>query len=306
MTIHKDSKIDVNATTIAIREFDGGGEIPILLLHGRGSNVATWGGVAWEGLVNWLHPRYRVIAMDLRGHGQSPPTRHFFYEDVLDDVDATITTLHLDSPYVIGHSIGGRIACDYGLRHPECAGVVNVEGIRIRPEDHVGMPAEQVVKLEEELLSKPLPPDWSGTAEELEERLRPHRESLEAAGGSWEVVGPELRRGYIEGDEGQFHSNPPHALVAEIVDAASTAYMTELYYQIRCPVLFVKGTYKGHDLTDLDRARHKGVQHVLRKLQPHSNVYVQWIESGHLIPQDHPRELAEAIDSFITATSSRR
>lgn len=299
-TAHKDSTLEVNGTTIAIREFDGGGEIPILLLHGRGDNLATWGGVAWQGLVKWLYPKFRIVAMDLRGHGQSPPPEHFSFERVLDDVDAIIAALNLDNPYVVGHSMGGRIACDYGLRHPDCAGVVDIAGTRIRPEDHIGVSPAQVLELEEELLSKPLPPNWSGTGDELEERLRPQRESLEASGGNWEAVAPELRRGYILGDDGLLHSNPPQAVVAEIVTAIKTAYMTEIYWQIRCPVLFVVATRRGEDLTELDRARFKGTHDVLQKLQAaRSNVHLEWIDCGHHIPNERPQELAEAINSFI-------
>ena len=62
---------------------------------------------------------YRVLAFDLRGHGDSawlePPT--YEIQDYVDDLEAVITTLQLDSPILLGHSLGGFIALSYATAH---------------------------------------------------------------------------------------------------------------------------------------------------------------------------------------------
>lgn len=301
--IHRDSSIDVNGTTIAIREFDGEGR-PLLLLHGGGVNLASWGGVVWGGLVRWLQPFFRLIAMDLRGHGQSSPANHFSFEEANDDIDATITALGLDNPYVVGHSFGGMIATHYGLRHPDCPGIVNVDGVMIRPEDHVGMSPQQVRELIERWRVEATPRlDWTGTSAELEERLRSERERFEAAGANWELASAEFRRGYVLGDDGLFHSNPGPALSREIGEAILNADMIGAYSRIRCPLLMVAATWKGEKIEEwkmeLIQARIAGWRTGMERLQAtQDNVHIEWLECGHAIPSTHGRELADLIKAY--------
>jgi pimeloyl-ACP methyl ester carboxylesterase len=64
-----------------------------------------------------------VVAIDLPGHGASSDSS-WQWEDALDELE----TLELDNPAVVGHSLGGMLAVRWGLRHPDCPGVVNLDG----------------------------------------------------------------------------------------------------------------------------------------------------------------------------------
>lgn len=93
---------------------EGEGDV-ILLLHGTASSLHTWD--AWS---NILSRHYRVIRMDLPGFGLTGPDPFNRYE-VSDDVvfiEAFLQTLNIEKTHLIGSSLGGRIAWEYALKHP--------------------------------------------------------------------------------------------------------------------------------------------------------------------------------------------
>ncbi|KOV64249.1 alpha/beta hydrolase [Streptomyces sp. MMG1121] len=89
---------------------------PVLLLHCRGADGADWTTVA-ERLAAPPAPR-RVYAPDLRGHGRSAWPGEYGVEAMSDDIRALLAALGLDSADVVGHSLGGLVACLLAQRHP--------------------------------------------------------------------------------------------------------------------------------------------------------------------------------------------
>ena len=86
----------------------------ILLLHGISQ---TW--LAWHRQLNSeLAANFRIVAMDLRGHGRSSKPRHAYQDSQLwaDDVRAVIQALKLDRPILCGWSYAPLIILDY-VRH---------------------------------------------------------------------------------------------------------------------------------------------------------------------------------------------
>jgi pimeloyl-ACP methyl ester carboxylesterase len=64
--------------------------------------------------------RYRVIAPDLRGHGESTLTAAFRFEDVVADVFALLDEVRTDAPLaLVGLSLGGNIAQEIVYRAPD-------------------------------------------------------------------------------------------------------------------------------------------------------------------------------------------
>ncbi len=83
-------------------------ELPsVLLLHGITSSAQSWVRVGPE-----LANRYRVYALDMRGHGESPKPSAGAYSlrHTADDAAAFMEVLNLERPVVIGHSWGGATA----------------------------------------------------------------------------------------------------------------------------------------------------------------------------------------------------
>ncbi|MBC8111850.1 MAG: alpha/beta hydrolase [Verrucomicrobia bacterium] len=86
----------------------------IVLLHGFLENQTMW-----QDLIPELSKKYRVIAIDLLGHGQ---TECFGYvhsmEDNADTVQAVLSKLRIRKAVFVGHSMGGYVALAFAELHP--------------------------------------------------------------------------------------------------------------------------------------------------------------------------------------------
>jgi len=98
-----------------IREVPGPEGAPtLLLLHGWGAT----GGLNWFQTFEALGTRFRVIAPDLRGHGQGLRSRRVFrLADCADDCAATLVELDTGPVIAVGYSMGGPVAQLLWRRH---------------------------------------------------------------------------------------------------------------------------------------------------------------------------------------------
>ena len=91
-------------------EQTGGGEPPILLVHGWCCDH-TYFAPQFEHFASRGH---RVVAVDLRGHGQSnKPQQDYTIRLFADDLAWTCHRIGLEKPVVVGHSMGGIVAFDF-------------------------------------------------------------------------------------------------------------------------------------------------------------------------------------------------
>ena len=121
---------------------DFGGDGPsFLLLHGLGGDRSVWNELA-------PHLEGRAVAVDLRGHGESPDGP-WEWEAVLDDLDAAAVHFGLENPVVVGHSLGGILSGMWALRHPSCPAAVSLDGHRSAttdPANYAGLSADEVTE----------------------------------------------------------------------------------------------------------------------------------------------------------------
>lgn len=98
-------------------EEEGHPDRPLLmLLHGYGDSYTTW-----DGWVRALGDRFRIIRPDLPGHGltRAPEDYQLDGERLADFVDAFAAALNLPKFAVAGNSMGGAVAWELALRHPD-------------------------------------------------------------------------------------------------------------------------------------------------------------------------------------------
>lgn len=85
----------------------------VLLLNGMGLGSADWSGQS-EALEEW----FQVVAVDRRGHGDSPFAVAADFDELVDDVIETLDALGIDKVHVVGLSMGGSEAMNLALRWP--------------------------------------------------------------------------------------------------------------------------------------------------------------------------------------------
>ncbi|MDP1845376.1 MAG: alpha/beta hydrolase [Candidatus Moranbacteria bacterium] len=112
----------------------------LVMVHGFSANLETW-----EPWVKRLGDRYRIISLDLPGHGltRAPEGYRLKRTGFVDIVDETVTRLGVEKFVLIGNSMGGGVTWNYALAHPgklEGAVLVNAAGWIEPREDGDGGP----------------------------------------------------------------------------------------------------------------------------------------------------------------------
>lgn len=184
------------------------GKQPFLMLHGISRVAHTFDHIAPAFL-----DRFRVIAIDMRGHGDSDwsPEGNYLVEDYASDLEAFIDQLNLRDVVLLGNSTGGRVVQVYAGMHPERVAKLIVEDVGPeRPTSIASGFAQRVAEeekgwaSEEELLASLNTP--GNISDELQRTyVRYGSKRREDARVVWKRD-PNLTRGFVETDLWRFVS----------------------------------------------------------------------------------------------------
>lgn len=94
-------------------EIFGSGE-PLVILHGLFGSKRNWLSMAKQ-----LAEFSRVIAVDLRNHGDSDHAASMRFEEMAEDVVYLLNRLHIADANILGHSLGGKVAMMCALNHAD-------------------------------------------------------------------------------------------------------------------------------------------------------------------------------------------
>ena len=96
-------------------EVHGSGE-PVVLLHGAFMTITN----NWAGWIGELSKTRKVVAVEMQGHGRTADVpRDITYENLADDVAALLDYLKIPRADLIGYSLGGGVAMQCAIRHPD-------------------------------------------------------------------------------------------------------------------------------------------------------------------------------------------
>lgn len=132
-------------------EVHGSGD-PVVLLHGAFMTItnnwtAPWG----SGAANWideLSKTRKVIAIEMQGHGRTADIpRELNSENLADDVAALLEQLKIPRADLIGYSMGGAVAMQCAIRHPDKVRKVVVISSTFRRDGMVQEALEAMPKL---------------------------------------------------------------------------------------------------------------------------------------------------------------
>lgn len=208
---------------------------PLLLIHGNRDHARTWDQVALE-----LKREYCVYAVDLRGHGDSQwsvGSQYSLPEFVL-DVAMLGRELNRNPLTVIGHSLGGAVALEYTGVFPQFVRkVVAVEGL--------GPPLREPVSASSRMRS------WIGQMQEFDTRTPRRYASLEGATKRMLEENPHLTlemaqhltlHGMRPNDDGTLSWKFDNYVRLHSPYEFNIAEAREIWNQIRCPTLLVRGS----------------------------------------------------------------
>ena len=114
---------------IRLHYLDKGRGEPLVLLHGNGESSEYF-----SRQIGFLARRYRVLAVDTRGHGRSPRgTGAFTLERFADDLYDFLAGLKIDRASILGFSDGGNVALLFALKYPDKVDRLILNGANLHP-----------------------------------------------------------------------------------------------------------------------------------------------------------------------------
>ncbi len=239
---------------------------PIVMLHGIFGSAD-----------NWLTPSrllsedYKIFALDLRNHGRSPHDPVFDFPIMVSDVENFVDQHKLVDPVIIGHSMGGKVAMNFALAHPDKLSKLVVVDIAPKPynmENYVVLQGLNAVPIDE-----------VKTRQEADEAL--------AAYVDEEDTRQFLLKNLQRKPEGGFHwkLNLP-AISANILNMGLPLQYEGTFEE---PALFVRGG-RSRYIRDHDFER-------IRKIFPAAEF--ETLDAGHWVPAERPAEFVEVVKKFI-------
>jgi len=155
----QDRFADVGGMRLHFLDWGGAGKQPMILLHGIGRVAHTFDHVAPH-----FVSKYHVLAVDMRGHGDSgwDPKGAYLVEDYVKDIEGLAMQLGLRNIVLWGNSTGGRVAQVFAGMHPELVAGVIAEDVgperprevadgvttRMKQEDERGWASEETLLTE--------------------------------------------------------------------------------------------------------------------------------------------------------------
>jgi pimeloyl-ACP methyl ester carboxylesterase len=276
-----DKTLTVNELRFHYRDWNGHGW-PVLLLHGLSSTSHVWDLTA-----PLLVDEARVIALDLRGHGQSDkPDGDYGYETIVADVRAVLAALHYERPVIAGHSWGAGVGLWLAAHYPdEVAGLVLVDG---------GLGDLSTVMSWEETLKLLRPPDIDGTpVEELRQMILEHTPDS--------MLTPEVEAVVMANFQidaaGRIRRRLPVEYHLRILRSIWETRKSDLLPRIACPVLAIMARWEGRDDPKRLELKVRGAKEAGEVL---ADVEVIWFdETVHDVPLHRPQKLADTINTFL-------
>ena len=121
-----DRFVTVNGLRIHYLEWGSADKQPLIMLHGIGRIAHTFDHISPH-----FTSRYRVMAIDMRGHGDSDwdPKGAYLVEDYVKDIEGLAQQLRLRNIVIWGNSTGGRVAQVFAGLHPELVAAVISEDV---------------------------------------------------------------------------------------------------------------------------------------------------------------------------------
>jgi pimeloyl-ACP methyl ester carboxylesterase len=268
---------------LAVCDSEGSGP-DVLLLHGLGCNLAFW-----KLMEPLLAPRFRLVSVDLPGHGRSTvPSSHSFEHDLL-ALEQVCSEYELREPAIVGHSYGGMLAVGLAARGTRPYRVaVNIDGLGFahpRTPPAMWTPAE--------------PEGWEdvGDLEWMEAEVLAEQQVLASVGVAARDLPAEIiRRGFLTSGDGQWHRVPTAAYFLAVQGAFRDLDLLQSYRRATCPTITVIATQRAAPTPELQKLTADHIANITADLRTVPSARVIDMEGGHYLHLEAPHDLATMLE----------
>lgn len=279
--------LQVRGLRYHVRTWGNPGARKIFLLHGWMDVSASFQFVADAMRGDW-----QILAPDWRGFGLSEWSHAdcYWYPDYLADLEGLLAVLQPDGPInLVGHSMGGNIACIYaGIRPARVGRLVNLEGLGMRDSRAEDAPRRYAKWLDD--LVKPQQFRGYASYEALAARLCESNGRLQAERASFLA-----RHWGIQREDGrvELRSDPAHKRVNPVLYRG--AEISACLRSITAPVMWVEG-----ELSDLYSKIKIPREEVDERRRLIANcTHRTMAGAGHMMHHDLPDGVAEVLHEFL-------
>jgi pimeloyl-ACP methyl ester carboxylesterase len=263
-------------------------EPPAFLLHG-------WldAGDTFQFMVDAMQRDWPLVALDWRGFGRSEwPQEGYWFPDYVGDLDAMLDQLSPATPArLVGHSMGGNIACSYaGIRPERVRSIINLEGFGLQRTAPAQAPARMRKWLDQ--LKTSLERKDYASFEELAGIIRfryPRFSEAQAAfvAAAW---------GKLEaGGRVRLAGDPRHHWVNPVLYKREDT--EACWRELRAPLLMLVGEESDH----LAKLGADGTAAAFRAIFPHIEM-ARIAGAGHMLHIERPDLVAPLVESFWDKT----
>ncbi|WP_208921520.1 alpha/beta fold hydrolase [Streptomyces capitiformicae] len=283
--VGRDRFLTLNGLRTHYVEWGDEGRPPIVMLHGLRSYARTF-----EPLAERLADRYRVLAPDARGRGDSDwdPKGEYHTESYVADLEEFTDRLGLDRFVLLGHSMGGTTTYVYAARHPERVGAAVVEDIG----PGSSQSGEGAERIKREVAGTPRDFPSRETARAYWRGIRPNI--------SEDALDSRMRHTLTPDDEGRWRWKFDLAGIAAARLDPDPARQVDLWpyvESLRCPTLVVRGGQS--DFLSAATAA------AMARLNPRINT-VEIPGAGHYVHDDAPEPFLHHFTRFLSSAEAAR
>lgn len=245
----------------------GGEGPPLVILHGIFGSGENWLTVSKQ-----FMPHFEVFLVDQRNHGRSPHTAAFSYDILVDDLKDFAQWQGLEKFYLIGHSMGGKVAMKFAERYPEILEKLVVVDIAPR---YYSPHHQQIMEGFKSVDLKRM--KTRAEADEAMARIIPE----------WDVRQFLLKNLYRD-DNGNFSWRINLPVLEKAVENIGEAFSP--LQPVEIPTLFVKGS----------NSRYISEKDVLDIKTLFKNSRIETIENaGHWVQAEQPEAFTKAVLPFL-------
>jgi pimeloyl-ACP methyl ester carboxylesterase len=264
---------------------------PLVIVHGLRDHSHSFDDIA-RGLLD----RFHVLALDLRGHGDSETTPYYHFGHFVLDLHNMIRALRLAHPVLVGHSMGGEIAAKYAGCWPEVPSrLVMIEGLGPPPPDmqrEVVWTIDGFARIDRAFAGPPGLRDLEAAYRRLREKnpRLPEAKARELA-----LLGTRAR------EDGMLEWKFDAMLATMAVTGPfSLEYARAFWRRVTAPTLVVHGAESGEFWRGSRGAPYLDPEDLTGRLAAFRDARLVTIAgAGHMVHFDRPRELLIAIRDFL-------